>query len=48
MKQAWIELSTVDEKVQAFVPAPLPPYPPVGWAPKLSGVVREIAAQNLN
>lgn len=28
-------VSTVGEKVQAFVPAPLPPKPPVKWSPEL-------------
>jgi len=27
--------STAGEKVQAFVPAPLPPSPPIDWAPEL-------------
>jgi len=28
-------ISTVGEKVQAFVPAPLPPRPPIHWTPEL-------------
>ncbi len=28
-------ISTVGEKVQAFVPAPLPPSPPILWSPEL-------------
>lgn len=28
-------VSSVDEKVQAFVPAPLPPCPPINWTPEL-------------
>jgi Fic family protein len=28
-------ISTVGEKVKAFVPAPLPPAPPIKWAPEL-------------
>ncbi|GAU09027.1 cell division protein Fic [Desulfoplanes formicivorans] len=28
-------ISTVGEKAQAFVPAPLPPYPPINWSPEL-------------
>lgn len=28
-------VSTVGEKVEAFVPAPLPPHPPINWTPEL-------------
>jgi hypothetical protein len=28
-------ISTVGEKVNAFVPAPLPPQPPIDWTPEL-------------
>jgi Fic family protein len=33
----YVEVSTVGEKVQAFVPAPLPPQPPIDWTPELRG-----------
>jgi Fic family protein len=31
----YITVSTVGEKVQAFVPTPLPPAPPIEWSPEL-------------
>jgi Fic family protein len=31
----YVRVSTVGEKVQAFVPAPLPPEPPIDWTPDL-------------
>ena len=31
----YITISTVEEKVRAFVPSPLPPEPPVEWSPSL-------------
>lgn len=31
----YVTISTLGEKVQAFVPAPLPPVPPVEWTPAL-------------
>ncbi len=31
----YVTISTVGEKVQAFVPAPLPPRPPIDWPPEL-------------
>jgi Fic family protein len=31
----YVTISTVDEKTQAFVPAPLPPRPPIDWTPEL-------------
>lgn len=31
----YITISTVREKAQAFVPAPLPPKPPIEWSPEL-------------
>jgi Fic family protein len=31
----YVTISTVGEKAQAFVPAPLPPRPPIDWAPEL-------------
>jgi len=31
----YVTISTVGEKAQAFVPAPLPPHPPVDWTPEL-------------
>ena len=31
----YVVISTVDEEAKAFVPAPLPPYPPVDWTPEL-------------
>lgn len=33
----YVLISTLGEKVQAFVPAPLPPCPPVEWTPELRG-----------
>jgi len=30
-----VSISTVGEKAQAFVPAPLPPRPPIDWTPEL-------------
>ncbi len=32
----YVTISTVEEKAQAFVPAPLPPRPPIHWTPELS------------
>lgn len=31
----YVTLSTAGEKAQAFVPAPLPPHPPIVWSPEL-------------
>ncbi len=31
----YVIISTVGEKAQAFVPAPLPPRPPIDWTPEL-------------
>ena len=31
----YVTISTAGEKVQAFMPAPLPPKPPIHWAPDL-------------
>ena len=31
----YVTISTVGEKAQAFVPAPLPPQPPIDWTPQL-------------
>jgi len=31
----YVTISTVGEKAQAFVPAPLPPNPPIDWTPEL-------------
>jgi Fic family protein len=31
----YVTISTVGEKAQAYVPAPLPPYPPIDWTPEL-------------
>jgi len=31
----YVTISTVSEKAQAFVPAPLPPRPPIDWTPDL-------------
>ena len=31
----YVTISTVSEKAQAFVPAPLPPRPPIEWTPEL-------------
>ena len=33
----YVTISTVGEKAQAFVPAPLPPLPPIVWTPELRG-----------
>jgi len=33
----YVTVSTVGEKAQAFVPAPLPPRPPIDWKPELRG-----------
>jgi Fic family protein len=33
----YVTISTVGEKVQAFVPAPLPPRPQIDWTPELRG-----------
>ena len=31
----YVTISTVGEKAQAFLPAPLPPCPPIDWTPEL-------------
>ncbi len=31
----YVTISSVGEKAQAFVPAPLPPRPPINWTPEL-------------
>ena len=31
----YVNITTVGEKAQAFVPAPLPPHPPIDWTPEL-------------
>ncbi|MCB2174060.1 Fic family protein, partial [bacterium] len=31
----YVTSSTVGETVQAFVPSPLPPLPPIEWTPEL-------------
>ena len=31
----YVPINTVGEKVKAFVPAPLPPKPPIDWSPEL-------------
>jgi Fic family protein len=31
----YVTISTAGEKAQAFVPAPLPPHPPIDWTPEL-------------
>jgi Fic family protein len=33
----YVTISTVGEKAKAFVPAPLPPRPPIEWTPGLHG-----------
>jgi len=33
----YVTISTVGEKVRAFVPAPLPPCPAIDWTPELRG-----------
>jgi hypothetical protein len=39
----YITTSTVGEKTQAFIPAPLPPAPPIEWSSELEqiGIVKE-------
>jgi hypothetical protein len=31
----YIEIATAGERFKAFVPAPLPPEPPIAWSPAL-------------
>ena len=31
----YVTISTVGEEVRAFVPAPLPPNPPIEWTPEI-------------
>jgi Fic family protein len=31
----YVTISTAGERAQAFVPAPLPPHPPIDWTPEL-------------
>ena len=31
----YVTISTLGETVQAFVPTPLPPHPPIQWTPPL-------------
>ncbi len=33
----YVTISTVSERVEAFVPFPLPPKPPIEWTPELRG-----------
>ncbi|HOY67666.1 MAG TPA: Fic family protein [Candidatus Ozemobacteraceae bacterium] len=33
----YVTISTVGEKARAFIPAPLPPHPPIDWTPELRG-----------
>lgn len=33
----YVQISTVGEKVKAFIPSPLPPKPPVEWTSELRG-----------
>lgn len=33
----YVTVSTVGEKVRAFIPSPLPPHPPIDWTPELRG-----------
>ncbi|VGO16657.1 Adenosine monophosphate-protein transferase SoFic [Pontiella desulfatans] len=33
----FVPVSTVGEKVEAFLPSPLPPDPPIDWTPELRG-----------
>ncbi len=35
LQGTYVPLSTEGEKARAFVPAPLPPHPPIEWNPKL-------------
>ncbi|MFV0436522.1 MAG: Fic family protein [Desulfopila sp.] len=35
LQGGYVTISTVGEKAQAFVPAPLPPHPPIDWTPEL-------------
>lgn len=31
----YVTISVIGDKFQAFVPAPLPPSPPIQWTPEL-------------
>ncbi len=31
----YVEVAKTDERFKAFVPAPLPPEPPIAWSPAL-------------
>jgi len=35
LQGTYVTISTVGEKAEAFVPAPLPPRPPIDWTPEL-------------
>lgn len=35
LQGTFVTISTVGERAKAFVPAPLPPLPPIDWTPKL-------------
>lgn len=39
----YITISTAGEKVQAFIPDPLPPNPPIDWSPELRTKYDEVA-----
>ena len=38
-----LPISTAGEKAKAFVPAPLPPHPPIAWQPHLAGAFEQAA-----
>ena len=40
----YVTISTVGEKVKAFVPAPLPPEPPIDWTPDLRDKFDHVAS----
>ncbi len=35
LQEHYVTVSTVGEECRAFVPAPLPPRPPINWRPEL-------------
>ena len=42
----YVTISTVGEKARAFVPAPLPPNPPIEWRAGVAQQVRPGAARS--
>ena len=39
----YLPISTAGEKAKAFVPAPLPPHPPIAWQPQLANAFEQAA-----